>query len=71
MAMSGSTSASALRVSISTARFDCTIFWSADACARLMSEDTWLYAVLMAASADSTSGGGSMPVISEASSVMP
>ena len=55
---SGSTSACAFSVSISTARRDCTIFWSAEACARLMSEDTWLCAVLMAASADSTSAGG-------------
>src|SRR5262245_12973324 len=36
-----------------------------------MSDDTWLCAVLMAASADSTSFGGSIPVISEASSTMP
>ena len=71
MAISGSTSAWALSVSISTARLDCTIFWSADACARLMSDDTSLYAVLIAASADSTSGGGSIPVISDASSVIP
>ena len=68
---SGSTSACALSVSISTARLDCTIFWSADAWARLMSEETSLYAVLIAASADSTSGGGSIPVISDASSVIP
>src|SRR6185295_7140942 len=61
---SGSTSACALSVSISTARRDWTIFWSADAWARLMSEDTWLCAVLIAASADSTSEGGSMPVMS-------
>ena len=58
-------------VSISTARRDCTIFWSALACARLMSDDTWLCAVLMAASADSTSGGGSMLVIREASRITP
>ena len=36
-----------------------------------MSLDTWLCAVLMAASADSTSGGGSMPVISDASKITP
>src|ERR1043166_4221495 len=67
----GSISACAFNVSISTARRDCTIFWSAAARARLMSDETWLWAVLMAASADSTSGGGSMPVINEASSAMP
>src|SRR5687767_14959558 len=69
--MRGSTSPCAFSVSISTARFDWTIFWSAPAWARLMSDDTWLCAVLMAASADSTSGGGSISVISEASSAMP
>ena len=51
-AISGSTSAWALRVSISTARLDCTIFWSARAWARLISEETWLWAVLIAARAD-------------------
>ena len=45
-----------LGVSISTARRDCTTRWSAAACAGLMSLDTWLCAVLIAASADSTSG---------------
>ena len=69
--LSGSTSACALSVSISTARFDSTIRWSAAAVARLMSEETWLWAVLIAASADSTSGGGSIPVISDASSRIP
>ena len=51
-AVSGSTSAWALSVSISTARLDCTIFWSARAWARLISEETWLWAVLIAARAD-------------------
>ena len=36
-----------------------------------MSLDTWLCAVLMAASADSTSFGGSIPVISDASKITP
>jgi hypothetical protein len=36
-----------------------------------MSDETMLCAVLIAASADSTSGGGSMPVMSEASSTIP
>src|SRR5881397_1709354 len=36
-----------------------------------MSEETWLYAVLIAARADSTSGGGSIPVISDASNTIP
>src|SRR6185295_7265915 len=70
-ALSGSTSACALSVSISTARRDCTIRWSAEACARLMSDETWLCAVLIAASADSTSAGGSIPVMSDASSTTP
>src|SRR5258706_366095 len=36
-----------------------------------MSEETWLYAGLMAASADSTSPGGAVPGISEGAGVMP
>ena len=68
---SGSTSACAFSVSISTARRDITIFWSAAAWARLISLETWLCAVLIAASADSTSPGGSIAVMSAASKVMP
>src|SRR5579871_243217 len=68
---SGCTSAWAFKVSISAARLESSILWSAAAWAKLMSEETMLWAVLIAASADSTSAGGSMPVISEASSTMP
>ena len=43
----------------------------ADTVLRLISLDTWLWAVLMAASAASTSRGGSIPVMSAASRAIP